>query len=122
MDFKVIPRFVVFWICCAPFTLLAQHEELISRHYSMKEGLSHDAAICLLQDSKGFLWVGTYSGLNKFDGYHFTKYLENPLDRNSLTGNFVFYIWEDEQKRLWIGTDAGLQLFDLTTEKFHHMG
>ena len=109
MDFKVTSRFVVFWIFCAPFAVFAQHKEIVSRHYSMMDGLSHDAAICLLQDSKGFLWVGTYSGLNKFDGYHFTTYL---------TGNFVLCLWEDEQKRLWIGTATGLQLFDLATETF----
>jgi signal transduction histidine kinase/ligand-binding sensor domain-containing protein/CheY-like chemotaxis protein len=79
----------------------------------MMDGLSHDAAICLFQDTKGFLWVGTYSGLNKFDGYHFTTYL---------TGHHINCLWEDERKRLWIGTETGLKLFDLTTEKFVPLG
>ena len=121
MGFKVYPRFVVFWICCAPFSTFAQQDEIAPRHYSMKDGLSNDAALSLLQDSKGFLWVGTYSGLNKFDGYHFTSYRENPYDPNSLIGDIVKCLWEDDQQRLWIGTEAGLQLFDLTTEKFHHL-
>jgi signal transduction histidine kinase/ligand-binding sensor domain-containing protein/DNA-binding response OmpR family regulator len=121
MDFKVTSRFVVLWICCVPYSTFAQQDEITSRHYSMKDGLSNDGAMCLLQDSKGFLWVGTYSGLNKFDGYHFTSYLENPDDPNSLINNHVECLWEDDQQRLWIGTEAGLQLFDLTTEKFHHL-
>ena len=121
MTFKVTSRFVVFWICCVPFSTFAQQDEIASRHYSMKDGLSNDGAMSLLQDSKGFLWVGTYSGLNKFDGYHFTTYLENPDDPNSLINNHVEFLWEDDQQRLWIGTEAGLQLFDLTTEKFHHL-
>ena len=87
----------------------------------MKDGLSNDAAVSLLQDSKGFLWVGTYAGLHKFDGYHFTNYSENPYDTNSLIGDVVRCLWEDDQQRLWIGTEAGLQLFDLTTEKFYHL-
>ena len=118
MTFKVTSRFVIFWICCVPFSTFAQ-QEITSRHYSMKDGLSNDGATSLLQDSRGFLWVGTYSGLNKFDGYHFTTYLENPHDPNSLINNHVKCLWEDDQQRLWIGTKAGLQLFDLTTEKFH---
>ncbi len=99
--------------------LNAQTEDIITRHYSMKEGLSHGSVKCLIQDSQGFLWVGTLSGLNKFDGYQFTTYRENPSDANSLTNHWIKCLWEDRQQRLWIGTIKGLELFDLTTEKFY---
>jgi signal transduction histidine kinase/ligand-binding sensor domain-containing protein/DNA-binding response OmpR family regulator len=106
----------------APLTiLLAQPEDIISRHFTMKEGLSNEYVLCLLQDSQGFLWMGTQGGLNKFDGYHFTTYRENPSDSNSLSNNFIHSLWEDKQQRLWIGTRTGLDLFDLRTEKFHHL-
>ncbi|CAN5461903.1 hypothetical protein BH23BAC1_BH23BAC1_02790 [soil metagenome] len=97
-----------------------QPEDIISRFYSMKEGLSHDASLCLLQDSQGFLWVGTAWGLNKFDGYHFTTFRKNLSDSNSLANDYVNCMWEDQQQRLWIGTTTGLELFDLKTEKFNH--
>ena len=121
MDFKVALYCVVFWISCCGFQLLAQHEQVISRYYSMKDGLSHDAVLCLVQDNKGFLWIGTYAGLNKFDGYNFTAYLENPLDSNGLVSNSINSLWADQYERLWVGTISGLQLFDLTTEKFSHL-
>jgi signal transduction histidine kinase/ligand-binding sensor domain-containing protein/AraC-like DNA-binding protein/AmiR/NasT family two-component response regulator len=87
----------------------------------MKEGLSHDVVKSLCQDSKGFLWIGTYSGLNKFDGYQFTRYVEDPSDSNSLLSPSVNCLLEDDQQRLWIGTDGGIQLLDLKTEKFQQL-
>ena len=124
MKSKACSFLVAFWICCAAHgqQSAAQQAEIFSRYYSMKDGLSNDAALCLLQDSQGFIWIGTYAGLNKFDGYHFTTYVENPLDSNSLANNAVICLWEDKQQRLWIGTGAGLQLFDLRAERFQPPG
>jgi len=113
--------FAVFWIGCA--SLSAQTEDIFSRHYSMKDGLSHDIVFCILQDSQGFLWMGSLNGLSKFDGQQFTTYLNNPADTNSLVENAIYSkkMWEDHQQRLWIGTYKGLDIFDLKTEKFHHL-
>ena len=121
MKAKIGTFFLAFWISCTLLVhLSAQPSEIISRHFTMKDGLSHNYATCLLQDSQGFLWVGTESGLNKFDGYHFTTYQENPLDSNSLSNNNITCLWKDQQQRLWVGSSTGLELMDLTTEKFHH--
>ncbi|WPP52016.1 hybrid sensor histidine kinase/response regulator transcription factor [Catalinimonas niigatensis] len=100
--------------------LSAQPEDIISRSYFMKDGLSNDFVTCLIQDNQGFLWIGTESGLNKFDGYHFTTYRENPLDDNSIYNDYITCLWEDQEQRLWIGTTTGLELFDLKSEKFLH--
>ncbi len=55
------------------FILLhAQKRELLVKHYNISEGLSHNTVHCVVQDEKGFLWVGTEDGLNMFDGYSFT--------------------------------------------------
>lgn len=122
MKAKICAAFAAIWLgCVTPTHLSAQQEDIISRSFTMKDGLSHDFAYCMLQDSQGFLWVGTQSGLNKFDGYNFTTYLENPSDSNSLANNRVHCLWEDQQQRLWIGTLTGLDLFDLKAEKFHRL-
>ncbi|MCB0396126.1 MAG: SpoIIE family protein phosphatase, partial [Flavobacteriales bacterium] len=71
------------------------------------EGLSQSVVNCIIQDHKGFMWFGTQSGLNRYDGYSFTIYKSNPLDSNSLSHNFVNCILEDENGILWIGTDGG---------------
>ena len=119
MDFKVTSRFVVFWICCAPFNLFAQHEEIVSRHYSMMDGLPEEGINAVIQDSSGFIWLGTYSGLCKFDGYRFTNYRNNPASSNSLRNNHINALLEDKKGRLWIGHSHGIDLFDPKTEKFY---
>ncbi len=112
-----------FWVCSLTSAYLsAQQEDFISRTYSMKDGLSHNYATCLWQDRHGFLWVGTESGLNKFDGYQFTTFREDPLDTNSLSNNNITCLWEDPQQRLWVGSTTGLELFDLKTERFQSVG
>ena len=110
-----LPPFVICFLIC--WQLFAQSGQVNSRHFSMKEGLSHDYVLCVLQDSQGFLWVGTESGLNKFDGYTFNNYLENPWDSTALTNNKVNALWEDSLQRLWVGTNAGLEVLDLKTAK-----
>ena len=119
MDFKVISRFVVFWICCAQFSLFAQQEEIVSRHYSIKDGLPEERVNDIIQDSQGFIWLATHSGLYKFDGYSFTNYRNNPASSNSLGNNRVYNLLEDRRGRLWIGHDDGIDLFDPRTEKYY---
>ncbi len=88
---------------------------------SVEEGLSQSSVLCIVQDSKGFMWFGTEDGLNKYDGYRFTPYKPEPRNPHSLSGNIIFAVHEDSQKRLWIGTNGGgLSRFQHETEQFVH--
>ncbi|HEX6889627.1 MAG TPA: two-component regulator propeller domain-containing protein [Chryseolinea sp.] len=89
-----------------------------SRHFYMRDGLSDEGITSLVQDSLGFIWVGTQSGLNKFDGYNFTSYQNDPTSRNSLANNVIRALWYDDVGRIWIGHDEGLDIFDPKTESF----
>ena len=71
-----------------------------------------------LQDRKGFMWFGTKDGLNRFDGYSFRTFRNNPDDTLSLGNNFIYDLYEDQQGNLWIGTEKGLYQYDATTEHF----
>jgi len=80
---------------------------------SLEDGLSQSTVFCILQDSQGFMWFGTEDGLNKYDGYNFTVFKNNPEDPNSLGGKWIQTILEDDMGRLWIGTnEGGLNRFD----------
>lgn len=85
----------------------------------MRDGLPEQGINSVIQDSRGFIWLATYSGLSKFDGYSFTNYRNNPASSNSLRSNFVTSLVEDNKGRLWIGHSQGIDLFDPRTEKFY---
>jgi ligand-binding sensor domain-containing protein/serine phosphatase RsbU (regulator of sigma subunit) len=89
-------------------------------HFTIEDGMSQTSVNCIIQDSQGFLWVGTQDGLNKFDGYSFRVFKNEPSDTNSLSNNFINCIYEDLDGNLWIGTNLGLNKFDINTEKFTH--
>ena len=86
---------------------------------SIEEGLSQNSIICILQDSKGFLWLGTEDGLNRYDGYSFKTYYHNPNEPGSLSHNRIGSLYEDRSGVLWVGTMAGgLNKFIREEEKF----
>jgi ligand-binding sensor domain-containing protein/signal transduction histidine kinase len=88
-------------------------------HYQVENGLSNNAVICSLQDQQGFLWFGTKDGLNRFDGYSFKVFRNDPEHAGSIGGNFIIQLYEDKRGTLWVGSDKGLYQYDATTESFH---
>src|SRR5690242_11787148 len=97
---------------------IPQAPDLRFEHIGMEQGLSSNAVFNIIQDSKGFIWIGTPDGLNKYDGYSFIKYKFDPLDSNSLSQNLVYTTWEDKDGFIWVSTYEGLCKFDRTREKF----
>ena len=92
-----------------------------SLHITSEQGLSVAGVNCILKDSRGFMWFGTQEGLNKYDGVNMTVYRHNPDDDNSLSNNFIYYLYEDDKGILWICTyGGGLEAFDRRTNKFTH--
>lgn len=84
----------------------------------LKGGLSEAQITTILQDSQGFLWLGTRHGLNKYDGYQFSVYYHDPANPDSLTDSQVTTLVEDSQDFLWVGTQNGLNRFDKRSERF----
>jgi ligand-binding sensor domain-containing protein/signal transduction histidine kinase len=90
-------------------------------HLSAQEGLSQVSVTCINQDHVGFLWLGTYDGLNRYDGYNFKVFKKEPKNPNSLSHNFVKNIVVDRKGILWVGTlGGGLNRYDAQTEQFIH--
>ena len=110
--------FIVFYVFISDKNINAQNESLRFERLGLEEGLSNDNINAILQDRKGFIWIGTMDGLNKYDGYTFTKYNFDPLDSNSVSQNFIYTLFEDSQGSIWMGTYEGLCKFDRYTEKF----
>ena len=87
-------------------------------YLGIEQGLSNNAVRCVFQDHKGFMWFGTYDGLNRYDGNSFKVYRNNFSDSTSLVNNWVLTLNEDGQQRLWVGTRQGLNIYNAVSEKF----
>lgn len=88
-------------------------------HYNDNNGLSHNSVRHIVQDKKGFLWFGTFSGLNRFDGYQFKNYMSSSPGKNKLYNDDITALELDEESNhLWIGTRKGLTLFKMDTHVF----
>jgi signal transduction histidine kinase/ligand-binding sensor domain-containing protein/DNA-binding response OmpR family regulator len=84
----------------------------------LKDGLSNSEIRCIFQDRKGFLWFGTYNGLNRYDGYDFRVYRNQPEDTSSIIHSYVNCIAEDSLNQLWVGTRQGISVLNPLTEQF----
>jgi len=96
----------------------AQSPDYKFEYITMEDGLSQSSVNCTIQDSTGFLWFGTQSGLNRYDGYEFRVFKHNPFDSNSITDNWVQVMLETEPNVLWLGTwSEGLNRFDTVNKE-----
>lgn len=88
-------------------------------HYNDNDGLSHNSVRHIVQDKHGFLWLGTFSGLNRFDGYQFKPYTTSSIGENKINNDDITaLVLDDSLNNLWIGTREGLTLFKTDTHTF----
>src|SRR5258708_29704744 len=98
--------------------ILYAQNDLNFEHLTTENGLSENVVYSIFQDSKGFLWIGTHDGLNRYDGYEFKKFHYNPSDSNSLPGNTIMNICEDGQGNIWLVTNGGLCRYNCANGRF----
>ncbi|MGD8781708.1 MAG: two-component regulator propeller domain-containing protein [Ignavibacteria bacterium] len=110
----------IFFLLIPLVCLKAQYRNLNFEHITTNDGLSKSSITCILQDEQGFMWIGTFNGLNRYDGYNFTIYLYNQNDPKSITHNFISSIIEDHEGQLWVGTSDGLNRYNRSTDSFQH--
>jgi ligand-binding sensor domain-containing protein/signal transduction histidine kinase len=113
----------LFLFCLQAFSCFAfsQKQDLKFDHLTTLNGLSQSNVICFLHDSRGFMWVGSENGLNRYDGYNFIVYKNDPAKKSSLSNNHVTDIVEDVHGDLWIATwEGGLNKYDRQKDEFTH--
>lgn len=109
---------VVLIICLRSTAAFAQYNDFRFTHLTTDDGLSQSNVISIVQDGKGFMWFGTFNGLNRFDGYQFEGFFYDEYDTASISHNYISAIVEDSHRYLWIGTGDGLNRFDPRTNSF----
>ena len=100
------------------FTSLLGQQKFNFEQISIPAGLSNSTVWDILQDKYGFLWIATADGLNRYDGYTFKIYKNDPGDPKSLSNNLVYSTMIDAQGTLWVGTNSGLCKYDRANETF----
>lgn len=109
----------LFFFCChlllAAFTFVNAQT---GRFYSTDKDLSNSLINKVYQDKRGFIWVATEDGLNKFDGNRFIVYKKSKNEPDALLNNYVKTLFEDSKGRFWIACINGIQIYDQATHTF----
>jgi signal transduction histidine kinase/ligand-binding sensor domain-containing protein/CheY-like chemotaxis protein/HPt (histidine-containing phosphotransfer) domain-containing protein len=115
-------RLLAAWLCLAWASVgqaAADAPPLILEHLTTSDGLPQGTVVATLQDSQGFVWLGTEDGLARYDGHEMVRYAYSPGARGGLPGNFINQIAEDSRHDLWIAVKgAGLARWNRPTDSF----
>ena len=104
---------IVFTLCCGLIESFAQTKAASLLHKLDLRELSNNAVICMHQDPNGYLWIGTYDGLNLYNGKDIYVYRFELNYKNSLCSNIILRITDAEPGYLWISTSLGFNKFSL---------
>lgn len=117
MHFKIY--ILCIWVFAIPAGLFAQNNSSYQfSHLDITNGLSDNQVNCIYKDKKGFMWFGTTSGLNRYDGNKFKIFKRDTKDPNSLAENHVMNIAEGPDDKLWIFTHNNISIYDPSMERF----
>ncbi len=119
-SFNISTRyFIILLITFFQIVSLANNPHLYRhRVINNSNGLSNGAVTCIFQDHKGYMWFGTWDGLNRYNGSEITVFRPGHLKKGSLSNNIIRNIFEDGNKNLWIVTEDGLNRFKRDPENF----
>jgi len=111
---------LIIFLLAISFGLSAQTRQLHFDHLGTANGLSELSPNCILQDSRGFIWIGTEDGLNRYDGYNFKIFRNDVKDTTTIANNYIQDIAEDKNGNIWVATaGGGLNKLDRKTNRFH---
>ena len=109
------------WIIIWTFSSISSNyaQVIHSTNFNVNQGLSQSTVTCIMKDERGFLWIGTQDGLNRYDGYEFKTFKHKPSDSNSLSHNYINDIIETNDGCIWVATNYGLNHYYPDTGNFH---
>lgn len=118
---KSLFAFVTFLLCAPIFNSFSQQGSLLFHHLKLEEGLSELTNEYVYKDSRGFIWISSIIGLNRFDGTTVRRYLPDPDDTTSIYGqNLQSNFFEDAASNLWFNTWDAVNWYDRKEDCFHH--
>jgi len=119
ISFSVFSLSIILIISVFTIPITGQINQVNFTQLLSENGLSQNSVHKIIQDSQGFMWFATEDGLDKYDGYNFTVYKNNPDDSSTISDNFIWTVYEDKNGIIWVGTNSGgVCKFDRELEKF----
>jgi signal transduction histidine kinase/ligand-binding sensor domain-containing protein/CheY-like chemotaxis protein/AraC-like DNA-binding protein len=91
------------------------------KNLGVVDGLSQGFVTSIIQDSKGFIWIGTFDGLNRYDGYTVRRFTPKPFDPWAIQASYITRLYEDKRNLIWVGTHQGIYVFDPLSERFFNL-
>ncbi|WP_348798835.1 hybrid sensor histidine kinase/response regulator transcription factor [Flavobacterium adhaerens] len=108
---KIFKTIVFFFF----FSTTIYGQRYLVKFLDISQGLSNNSVTTIYQDKTGYIWFGTYDGLNRYDGYEFKVFRNTIHDDSSLSANFIFCIDGDSKGNIWVGTSNGGSIIDIRT-------
>ncbi len=115
---QVIKHVMLLFTLISSIHINAQNADLNFDQINYDEDFSPSMISSIVQNRKGFIWIGTENGLFRYDGYSFYRYMRNKDDKATLSNNHVNVIFEDSDQNLWVGTNHGINLFKKNSNNF----
>ena len=110
------------FICVITFVICNQYvysDDYFFKNINTDQGLSSNSVNAIFRDQKGYLWVGTNFGLNRYDGYNMKVFKQDISKPNSLNNNYILSLNQDNSGILWVLTKSGYTAFDYLKESFY---
>lgn len=101
-------RIIFFLFLFSNFPLTAQQKSIKFDKLSIENGLSQSSVTTILQDDNGFIWIATQDGLNRYNGYEFEIFKNDPHNPKSIPNNYIHDLVQDKEGNLWFGTNRGI--------------
>ncbi|SEO32756.1 Signal transduction histidine kinase [Mucilaginibacter gossypiicola] len=108
----------IFFNCIVTSIACAQPYPYKFNYLTVDEGLSHTDANYIVQDKQGYIWVATFFGLDRYDGYSVKKFYNSNVPLNNAFKNRLISLYPDDQDNIWLSTEGGLQCFNTRQEKY----
>lgn len=115
----ILKYLVSLFILLFGFPSLGYAQDNPVKFLDISDGLSNNSVTTIFQDSDGYMWFGTYDGLNRYDGYNFKVFRNRINDKKSLLFNTIYNIEGDSRKNIWVGGSNGVCIYNKTTATFH---
>jgi ligand-binding sensor domain-containing protein len=112
---------IAFWAGRSSLQAQSSPDQFIFQHLQEKDGLSINMLNSLHQDRDGLLWIGTFDGLNRYDGDQFVVFKHEKNNPYSLLNNTVHDLCEDQQGNIWMGVENGISCYEKATGRFRNI-